>query len=79
MKGFFIWVSIPLNIEVKLPRSNKKEQIKIEEDASILKILEKFNIKPDTCLTLINNKPIPVDTIIQDGQTLILVEVTSGG
>jgi len=79
MKGFFIWVSIPLNIEVQLPRSNKKERIKIEEHTSILKILEKFNIKPDTCLTLINNKPIPVDTIIQDGQTLILIEVTSGG
>jgi len=79
MKGFFIWVSIPLNIEVQLPRSNKKERIKIEKHTSILKILQKFNIKTDTCLTLINNKPIPVDTIIQDGQTLILIEVTSGG
>ena len=79
MKGFFIWVSIPLHIEVQLPRSNKKERIQIEEHTSILKILEKFNIKPDTCLTLINNKPIPVDTIMQDEQTLILIEVTSGG
>jgi len=79
MKGFFIWVSIPLHIEVQLPRSNKKERIQIEEHTSILKILEKFNIKPDTCLTLINNKPIPVDTIMQDEQTLTLIEVTSGG
>ena len=68
-----------MHIEVQLPRSNKKERIQIEEHTSILKILEKFNIKPDTCLTLINNKPIPVDTIIQDEQTLILIEVTSGG
>ncbi len=68
-----------MHIEVQLPRSNKKERIQIEEHTSILKILEKFNIKPDTCLTLINNKPIPVDTIMQDEQTLTLIEVTSGG
>jgi len=79
MKGFFILISIPLHIEVQLPRSNKKERIQLNEDTSIIKILKKFNIKPDTCLTLINNKPVPMDTIMQDDQTLTLVEVTSGG
>ena len=79
MKVFFIWVSIPLNIEVQLPRSTKKKQIQIHKDASIIEILKKLHIKPDTCLVLIENNPIPVDTKVRDGEIITLIEVTSGG
>jgi sulfur carrier protein ThiS len=79
MKGFFIWVSIPLNIEVQLPRSTKKKTIQIHEKASIIEILNKLHIKPDTCLVLINNNPVPDDTIVRDGEKITIIEVTSGG
>ena len=79
MKWFFIWVSISLYIEVQLPRSSKTERIAVETGISVESIMKQFDIKPDTCLTLINNKPVPIDEIIKEGQTLTLVEVTSGG
>jgi sulfur carrier protein ThiS len=79
MKGFFIWVSIPVNIRVQLPRSQKKKLMPISDETTVLKILQKLDIKPDTCLTLIDNIPVPIDTIVKDHQTLTLIEVTSGG
>ena len=42
-------------------------------------MLDKLNIKPDTVVTMIENKPIPIDEILSDGQELTIIHVSSGG
>ena len=68
-----------MHIEVKLPRSNEKKKIQLKGPCSIGEILEKININPDTCLTLINKNPVPIDILVEDKQVIELIEVTSGG
>jgi len=79
MKVFFIWVSIPVYIEVKLPRSNEIKKVQIKGPCSIADLMEKMKVNPDTCLTLINKKPVPIDTFVENKQEIELIEVTSGG
>ena len=79
MKVFFIWVSILVHISVILPRTNQEKTMEVKEHASIQDVLTKLSINADTCLTIIENTPVPIDTILQKGQRITLVEVTSGG
>ena len=79
MKVFFIWVSILVQISVILPRTNHEKTIDVKDNSSIQDVLKKLSLKADTCLTVIDNSPVPIDTILQKGQKITLVEVTSGG
>jgi sulfur carrier protein ThiS len=79
MKHFFIWVSIPLQVTVTFARTNQSKTVSLQKDATIQHLLEHLRLKPDTCLTLINNKPIPLDDNLDDGQNVTILEVTSGG
>jgi len=79
MKDFFIWVSIPLNITVSFARTNQTLQVSLQKDSTIQNLLKHLSIKPDTCITLVNNKPTPLDETIIDGQKVMILEVTSGG
>ncbi len=68
-----------MKISVILSRTNQKKTIDIDEHTSIQEVLKKLLIKSDTCLTLLNNKPVPIDTELEKDQTITLIEVTSGG
>jgi len=68
-----------VKISVILSRTNQKKTIDIDEHTSIQEVLKKLLIKSDTCLTLLNNKPVPIDTELEKDQTITLIEVTSGG
>ena len=68
-----------MQVSVIIARTNQKKTVEIDEYTSIQDILRKLLIKSDTCLTLLNNKPVPIDTKLQKGQTITLLEVTSGG
>ena len=79
MKHFFIWVSIPLDITVTFARTNQSQQVSLQKDATIQRLLAQLGIKPDTCLTLINNQPTPLDSELHHNQHVTIIEVTSGG
>ena len=36
-------------------------------------------MKPDTLIVMQNNKPIPIDQELQDGENLTIIQVSSGG
>jgi len=66
-------------IKVRLPRSNEIKKIHFSSPLSIAGILEQMDINPDTCITLMNKNPVPIDTIVEDEQEIEFIEVTSGG
>ena len=79
IKPFFIWVSILVNIKVKLSRLNEKKEVQLEKKATINDLLRKLNLKPDTVVVMDKNKPIPIDDILIDGEELTIIQVSSGG
>ncbi len=66
-------------ITVTFARTNQSQQISLKKDVTIQKLLTHFSLKPDTCLALVDNQPVPIDDVLNDGQHVTLVEVTSGG
>jgi len=79
IKAFFIWVSIPVKIKVKLSRNNKTKEILLEKGSTVETLLEKMNLKPDTLIIMNKNVPIPVDSILNQNQEITIVQVSSGG
>jgi sulfur carrier protein ThiS len=79
MKPFFIWVSIQLKIKVKISRTNETKEVNLKNGTSVLSLLKKLNIKPDTIIVLNNNKPIPIDDELKNGEELTILQVSSGG
>lgn len=68
-----------MNIRVKISRTQDIKNIKLGSDALVEDVLKKINLKPDTVIVTLNNKPIPIDHDLKDGDELIIIQVASGG
>ena len=79
IKDFFIWVSIRLQVKVKRIRTKKTQNVKIKEGCKVEDLIYKLNLRPDTLIVMKNNIPIPIDSILNNNQELVIVEVSSGG
>ena len=79
IKPFFIWVSIQLEITIKLSRTKAIKKINLQKESIVVDVLEKINLKPDTVIVLNENKPISIDEELKNGQKLTILQVSSGG
>ncbi|MCD6108360.1 MAG: hypothetical protein DRJ99_00510 [Thermoplasmata archaeon] len=69
-----------MRIKVALyPEKNNSDLEIKSENATVLDVLTKLNIKPDTVIVMRDSKPIPVDDNINDGDKLKIIKVASGG
>jgi len=68
-----------LNITVNLTRTNEVKEVEINKGSTILDLLKKIDIKPDTVIVLEKNKPLPIDDDLTDNQKLTIIQVSSGG
>ncbi|OYT58154.1 hypothetical protein B6U70_01110 [Euryarchaeota archaeon ex4484_162] len=69
-----------MRIKVALYPEKNNSDLKIKsENATVLDVLTKLNIKPDTVIVMRDSKPIPVDDNINDGDKLKIIKVASGG
>jgi sulfur carrier protein ThiS len=79
IKPFFIWVSILVNIKVKISRTNENKDIQLEKGSTVIDVLNKLRIKPDTVVVMSSKTPIPIDEDLKDKQELTIIQVFSGG
>ena len=79
IKDFFIWVSIQVDIIVKLSRTNEIKKFNLDEGSTVEDLLKKINLKPDTILALFKDKPIAIDEVLKENQEITIVQVSSGG
>ena len=79
IKHFFIWVSIPVKITVKILPINIKKEIEIKSGSKISDIIKRIDMKPDSVIILKENTPIPIDDVLNTDQELKIVQVASGG
>ena len=68
-----------MNITVKISRNNETKNIQIGNGSKAEDVLKKIDLKPDTVIIMCDNKPIPIDEEIIDGQELTILQVSSGG
>ena len=68
-----------MEIRVKLSQANEIKRIRLEAGSTVESLLNKFKLKPDTLIVMSKNKPIPVDSELNDGQELAIISVASGG
>ena len=66
-------------IRVNISRSDKIKEIKINKNSTILDLLNKLDLKPDTVIVMRENIPIPIDETLTDDQELSIIIVSSGG
>ncbi len=79
IKGFFIWVSIQVNVTITIEPQNTKKEITIKQNAQVLDVIRKLELKPDGVIVLRGQTPIPVDTILDSAEKLTIIQVASGG
>ena len=72
-------VSISLIIRVNISRSDNIKEIRVKKDSTILDLLNKLDLKPDTIIVMRDNIPIPIDGILNSDQELSIIQVSSGG
>jgi sulfur carrier protein ThiS len=68
-----------VKITVKISRTNETKTIDLEKGSTIQDVLSKINMKPDTLIVMNENKPMPIDDEISDGEELTIIQISSGG
>ena len=68
-----------MEIKAKLLRTKETKKINLETGSTVEYLLKKIKLKPDTLIVMSNNKPIPIDDALNDGQELTIIQVASGG
>ena len=68
-----------MNITVKISRTNETKTIDLKKGSTIQDLLNKINMKPDTLIVMNENKPIPIDDEINNGDELTIIQISSGG
>ena len=69
-----------MRIEIKLCPENKTTALDFKvESTTVMDVLLRLNIKPDTVVVIRNGDPIPIDEDVKDGDKLKIIKVASGG
>ena len=68
-----------MKVSVKISRDKETKEIDLKDGSTVMDLLKKLNLKPDTLIVINNNLPIPVDDELKDKQNLSIILVSSGG
>ena len=68
-----------MKIKVKISRTNKEKEIQLEKGSTVIDLLNKLKIKPDSVVVMSNKTPIPFDDNLKDKQEIVIIQVFSGG
>lgn len=61
-------------------RQGKDEQsMEVPEGSSSLDVLDRLSLLPDAYIVLRGRTPVPVDEVLNDGESIRLIKVASGG
>ncbi len=68
-----------MEVLVRLVNENKQHKLKLSDSATALEILKMLRIAPDTVIIMMDNKPIPIDLLLEPDSELSIIRVVSGG
>lgn len=68
-----------MKVNVKITPGNTVKTINMADDSRVDDLLNEIDMMPNTVIVMKDDKPIPEDTPLIDGQTLHIIRVSSGG
>jgi len=68
-----------MKIKITLSRTNETKEIEMQTGSTVNELLKKINLKPDTIIVMNKDKPIPIDTKINNDEEFMIIQVSSGG
>ncbi|MDH7506843.1 MAG: MoaD/ThiS family protein [Candidatus Thermoplasmatota archaeon] len=68
-----------MKVKVKISRINKEKEVQLKKGSTVLDLLNKLKLKPDTVVVMSNKSPIPIDETLKDNQEITIIQVFSGG
>lgn len=68
-----------MKIKIKISRTNKENEVQMKKGSTVLDLLNKLKIKPDTVVIMSKKTPIPIDNTLKDKQEITIIQVFSGG
>ena len=68
-----------MKVTVKISRTKETKTIELNNGSLVQDVLKKINMKPDTLIVMNNKSPIPIDTELNGGEELTIIQVASGG
>ncbi|MEM2839372.1 MAG: MoaD/ThiS family protein [Thermoplasmata archaeon] len=61
------------------PDGKIRREITLKDNATVLELLKRLDLRPDSWIVVRNDKAIPEDAPLKDGDSLRLLSVISGG
>ncbi|MEM3038793.1 MAG: MoaD/ThiS family protein [Thermoplasmata archaeon] len=61
------------------PDGKIRREITLKDNATVLELLKRLDLRPDSWIVVRNGKAIPEDAPLKDGDSLRLLSVISGG
>jgi sulfur carrier protein ThiS len=68
-----------MKVTVKISRTKETKTIDLNNGSLVQDVLKKINMKPDTLIVMNKSSPIPIDTELNGGEELTIIQVASGG
>lgn len=66
-------------ILVRLMPAGLQKAFELEDEATCAEVLKAMDLHPDAYLIMKEEKPIPLDTKLEDGDEITFIAVASGG
>lgn len=66
-------------MKIKIIHENKKKEIQLEKKITISELAKRLNIVMPNYIVKLNNKIVPEDEILNNGDTVEFFKVISGG
>lgn len=63
----------------RVPRPNVEQSLDVRDGARVFEVLRAAQIPPDSVVVVRDDRPLPVDAPVRDGDRLRVVSVYSGG
>jgi sulfur carrier protein ThiS len=63
----------------RVPRPNVEEALEVRDGATVQEVLRAMRVPPDAVVVLREDRPLPVDAPVRDGERLRVLTVFSGG
>ena len=68
-----------MKVTVRFFPSKDTKEMDLKKGATGMSLIEDLNLAPDSYILARSGKPIPIDEELEDGETLTLISVVSGG
>lgn len=61
------------------PRGEIQKNVRLDDNATVFDLIKKLNLHPDSWIVVRDDKAIPEDAPLKDGDSVKLFSVVSGG